>query len=150
MQESEKIYPSGYSDSELIQKLNEFSSEIKLAQTPGGNVNIIPIKAPLMQLGLADLQKRSSDKTAIWSRVLAGVSLSVACVALYISYQASEAASTWEAKQLSTLKQLTLYQQQSLDVMTRGHQLTEEAKEEFKANSEMIVNELQKLNANQD
>ena len=83
-------YPKALSDRDLTQAVDEYIDEINQS---GVNINNVLQLSPYIQLGLSELQGRTTKRVTRLSLGVSFLSLVVAGLALYLSLQGASASS---------------------------------------------------------
>lgn len=96
-------YPEKCSNKEIKELMKGFREEI---HNQRAHINTVLQFAPLIQLGISELNSRQSKKNSWISIGLGVVSLAVAGIALLISLQNTKFDGSWKTKQLNSLERI--------------------------------------------
>ena len=96
-------YPDGSSDNEIKTAIREMQDDLASAKY---SINAVLQFSPLINLGQFELERRQSTAILKQSRVVSGISILIALLAVGISVAGNISSSEWESVQLKALSSI--------------------------------------------
>jgi hypothetical protein len=131
-------FPYKCTNKQLKETVQGYSEEIYKQH---GNINTILQISPLLQLGISEIQGRTNRKITYLSLSISILSLIVAGIALYISFQSGEFEGVWKNEQiniLNTLKDISNNQVNQLNQINKANEEIKSANYETNAKIDSI------------